>query len=124
MSDSYQAIYDAVRSRISGGNIADTVRCVAFEAFDISHIKAILQQEFVSAAFEMQRPCVLFKPTIQSDGDMWTALLGPNPQIGVFATGATPAEAMSNWDREFWKGKTPAVARQERIDNGQFGVGA
>lgn len=124
MSDSYQAIYDAVRSRISGGNIAEAVRDVAFQAFDISHMKAYLQQEFCSAAYEMQRPCAVFKPTIQSDGDMWTVLLGDDPQTGVFATGATPAEAMSNWDQEFWKGKPPEVARQERIDNSQFGVGA
>ena len=36
MADSYQAIYDAVRSRIFGGNIGEVVREVAFRAFDIS----------------------------------------------------------------------------------------
>ncbi|MCC8949320.1 hypothetical protein H8A97_30515 [Bradyrhizobium sp. Arg62] len=109
MSD-YQAIYDAVRSRISGGNIGEAVRDIALQAFDISHMKVVLQQEFCIAAQEMQRPCVLFKPTIQADGDMWTVLLGPDPQVGIFATGATPAEAMAAFDQEFYKGKPQASA--------------
>lgn len=114
MSDSYQAIYDAVRSRISGGDIGQAVRDVAFQQFDISHQLAILQQEFMIAAGEMGRPCVVFKPTIQADGDAWTVLLGPDPQVGIFATGATPAEAMMNWDQEFYKGKTPDAIRLGR----------
>jgi hypothetical protein len=105
MSDSYQAIYDAVRSRISGGNVGEIVADACRNAFDISHMKAMLQQDFSIAASEMARPCVLFRPIIQADGDMWTVLLGPDPQVGIFATGATPAEAMTNFDQEFYKGK-------------------
>ena len=41
MSDSYQAIYDAVRSRISGGNISDAVDRAAREAFDMGNTRAI-----------------------------------------------------------------------------------
>jgi hypothetical protein len=134
MSDSYQAIYDAVRSRISGGNVGEIVADACRSAFDISHLKYHLQEDFSIAAREMARPCVLFKPTIQADGNMWTVLLGPDPMIGVFATGATPAEAMANWDQEFWKGLTQVAAAEQRIAaeeareaalaNGQFGVGA
>lgn len=108
MSD-YQAVYDAVRSRISGGDIGSAIRDVAFQQFDISQMMAILQQDFSIAAQEMARPCVLFKPIIQADGDMWTVLLGPDPQIGVFATGTTPHEAMLNFDQEFYKAKPKAV---------------
>src|SRR5260370_41170680 len=102
MSD-YQAIYDAVRSRISGGNVGEFVAEACRQAFDISYMTSALQQDFSIAAQEMARPCILFKPIIQADGDMWTVLLGPDPQIGVFATGATPAEAMTNCDEEFHK---------------------
>lgn len=124
MNDSYQAVYDAVRSRISNANVGDAVAEACRNAFDISHARAILQEQFCATALEMARPSVVFKPTIQADGDIWTVLLGPDPQIGVFATGTTPAEAMANFDQEFWKAKPPKIARQERIDNSQFGVGA
>jgi len=109
MSD-YQAIYDAVRSRISGGNVGEIVAEACRNAFDISHMKAMLQQDFSIAAQEMARPCVLFKPVVQADGDMWTVLLGLDPQSGVFATGATPYEAMLNFDQEFYKGRPQAVS--------------
>lgn len=108
MSDSYQAIYDAIRSRISGGNVGEIVADACRNAFDISHTVAMLQADFCAAAYEMGRPSVVFKPVIQADGDMWTVLLGPDPQIGMFATGATPAEAMANFDKEFWKGRPPS----------------
>lgn len=122
--DSYQPIYDAVRSRISGGDIGSAVRDVASQAFDISHMKAILQQDFCIAAQEMARPAAIFKPTIFADGDQWCALLGADIASGVAGFGSTPAEAMTAFDMAFWKEKTPDVLRQERIDNSQFGVGA
>lgn len=124
MSDSYQAIYDAVRSRISNGNIGEVVAEAARQAFDISWMKAQLQQDFSIAAAEMARPSVLYKPTLSIDGDMWCALLGENFVEGLAAFGATPAEAMSAFDQAFWKEKTPAAKKQEASDNGQFGVGA
>jgi hypothetical protein len=111
VSDSYQAIYDAVRSRISGGNVGEIVAGACREAFDISHMRAILQQDFCIAAQEMARPSVLFKPTLGADGDMWCALLGDNLQEGVAGFGATPAEAMTAFDHAFWNEKTPAAIR-------------
>lgn len=104
MSDSYQAIYDAVRSRISGGNVGEIVADACRNAFDISHMKAILQQDFSVAAQEMARPCVLFKPELKFDRDVWEVTLGD-----IYATGATPAEAMSSFDQVFYKGKPKAV---------------
>ncbi len=127
--DGYQPIYDAVRSRISGGDIGSAIRDVAFQQLDISHMKAMLQQDFSIAAQEMARPSVLFKPTLSADGDMWCALLGENLQEGVAGFGETPCEAMLNFDQAFYKERTPTAirleaARQECADNGQFGVGA
>lgn len=98
MSDSYQAIYDAVRSRISGGNISDVAREVLADAFDFSHARAIIQQEFCIAASELTRPSVLYRPTLSVDGDQWFALYGADIQSGVAGFGSTPAEAMSAFD--------------------------
>lgn len=127
--DSYQPIYDAVRSRISGGNVGDVVAEACRQAFDISHTRAILQEQFYATAMEMARPSVLFKPTLGADGDMWCALLGENLQEGVAGFGKTPAEAMLAFDTAFYKERTPAAIRLESmrkhlVENGQFGVGA
>lgn len=103
MSDSYQAIYDAVRSKISGGNVGDIVANACRNSFDISHQMAIIQQEFVIAAGEMQRPCVLFKPSLFPDGDRWCVLLGKDLQEGLSAFGKTPAEAMQEFDQAYYK---------------------
>jgi len=54
--DSYQAIYDAVRSRITGGNIGEVVADAARQAFDISMSKEILVQEIACTANE-HRDC-------------------------------------------------------------------
>lgn len=127
--DSYQPIYDAVRSRISGGNVGEIVAEACRNAFDISHMKAMLQQDFSVAAQEMARPSVLFKPTLSIDGDKWCALLGDDLVSGLAAFGKTPADAMAAFDVVFYKQPTPAAVlleeqREERIANGQFGVGA
>lgn len=101
MSD-YQAIYDAVRSRISGGNIGEAVSDVARNAFDISWQMDAIKTEFTAAAQEMQRPSVLFKPTLIQDGAAWLAILGDLP-TGVVGVGETPAAAMADFDAVWLK---------------------
>ena len=106
-----QEIYDAVRSKISGGNIADAVESVARDAFGyVSHQAQMVGQEWSTAAQEQQRPCVLFRPKIMQDGNAWIALLGEDLAIGVVGCGNTPAEAMADFDRVFWGKKTNAEA--------------
>lgn len=112
--DSYQPIYDAVRSRISGGNVSDAVAEACRQAFDISHTRAILQEQFCATAMEMARPSVLFKPTLMADGDMWIVLLGEDLQSGVSGHGKTPCEAMISFDQAFYKQQTPAAIRLAR----------
>ena len=71
------------------------------------------QQAFYSfklAAYEHQRPCVLFKPTLSADGTMWMALLGPDLAIGVAGFGETPAKAMYAFDVAFLTQLTPDAA--------------
>jgi hypothetical protein len=117
MSDSYQAIFDAVRSRISGGNMADAVERVAREAFDLGMLRLCIQQDFSCAAAEMQRPSVLYRPTLSADGTSWHALYGANIQEGVSGFGDTAAAAMDDFDRQWRKEKTPAqcVSERERV---------
>lgn len=95
--DSYQAIYDAVRSRISNGDIGEAVRSAAH--IDASHAIAMIQQEFCIAAGEMQRPSVLYRPSLYIDGAHWCALYGEDIQSAVAAFGASPAEAMIEFDK-------------------------
>ena len=114
MGDSYQAIYDAVRSRISNGDIGYVAESVMRDAFDIGHQKAILQQEIFAVSHEMQRPSVIYRPAIFADGDHWCVLLGEDLAVGVSGFGKTPAEAMAAFDTAFWKANTPAAVMAAR----------
>ena len=100
--DNYQAVYDAVRSRIgnldAGVLIDRIVRC-----FDFSHqISAMFQ----SIEYESVRPCVLMRPKLSVDGNQWCALYDDNLQDGVAGFGDSPNEAMINFDR-MWHEKLP-----------------
>lgn len=106
MSDSYQAIYDAVRSKINGGNVGDAVREAAERAFDFSHSRAMITDQFMTVAYEMQRPFVLLKPKVYQDGDHWCALYGENFQTGVCGFGKSPALASYDFDKN-WNEATP-----------------
>lgn len=135
MTDSYQAIYDAVRSRISGGNISDVIRDQSRQAFDISHLVQQIQAEVYAVAYELRRPSVVFRPDISADGSKWSMLLGPNIQSGVVGFGDTPEEAARDFDQNWWKSYTPEARRilrnieeeakrDEARIGGQFGHGA
>jgi hypothetical protein len=110
MSDTYQAVYDAVRSRISGCDVGQILRDAANSGLDASHAIAMVRNDFQSAAWEMQRPAVLFRPEVFPDGDKWCALYGKNLQAGVAGFGDTPAEAMIDFDAN-WNKQKLAVAK-------------
>lgn len=97
MSDSYQAIFDAVRSRISGGDVGAAVREAAERAFDISFVRAQLQQDFSIAAAEMARPSVVYRADLRHIGGHWFAAFGD-----LRGAGATPDEAMRNFDTNWY----------------------
>ncbi len=98
MSDSYQPIYDAVRSKLGGCDMGDAIQSAIGNA-NISHYFQQALQSFQQAAWEYERPSVVFKPTLSQDGDSWIALLGENIQEGVVGCGSTPAKAMYDFDR-------------------------
>jgi hypothetical protein len=104
----YQAVYDAVRSRISPCDASSVLSEAARQAFDISYAREIVQQEMCIAASQAARPSVLYRPTLSADGDRWCALLGDDLQTGVAGFGETPAAAMAAFDQAFFKERTPA----------------
>ncbi len=97
MSDSYQAIYDAVRSRISGGDINAAVENVIRDV-NISYYAEQASCAVERAAAEYERPSAVFRPTLTQDGDTWIALYGPDLAVGVVGRGRTPAAAMIAFD--------------------------
>lgn len=114
-----QEIYDAVRSKIHGGDVGSAVDRAIRDCFDISFAVDIVKQEYINAAFEQQRPSVLFKPALMVDGDQWCALLGDNLQEGVAGFGDTPAKAMWAFDEAFNKGQTPRAIQAARATGAQ-----
>ena len=64
----------------------------------ICHAADMAKVAWQEAAWEYQRPSVVFKPTLAKDGDMWCALFGDNLQEGVAGFGETPAKAMYAFD--------------------------
>ena len=114
MSDSYQAIYDAVRSRIHGADVGQAVESAMREAFGMaSHHMQCIVEEWCRASHEHQRPSAVYKPSISIDGDQWCALYGDNLQDGVAGFGDSPADAMDDFDRN-WMTKLEAVKKPSR----------
>lgn len=115
MSDSYQAIYDAVRSRVSPCDVSSVLAEAARQAFDISFASEAVKQELCFAASEAARPSVLFRPELSVDGNAYCALYGPDLVQGCAGFGDTPAAAMADFDKNWASMKAPTIlVRQER----------
>lgn len=102
MSDTYQAVFDAVRSKIGNGDIGSAVEMAIRDA-NISHHAAMAANAIQCAAAEYERPSILLRPKLSIDGDRWCALYGENLHDGVTGFGNSPAAAMFAFDREFNK---------------------
>lgn len=98
--DSYQAIYDAVRSKIHGGDIDQAVQSAISDS-GISHYAQMVGAAYEEVAAEQMRPCVLFRPKIYIDGDQWCALYGDNLQEGIAGFGRSPSDAMHDFDKSY-----------------------
>lgn len=92
MSD-YQAVYDAVSNNFSGA----------------SYLWQHAQQEIYCVSHEMQRPSVLYRPSIYMDGNKWCALYGDDLVNGVAGFGDTPALAMEDFDKNWREQRTPSA---------------
>jgi hypothetical protein len=107
MSDNYQAVYDAVRSRFNGCDTSQAVESAISNAFSNMYVIPEVVRGCISeVAIEMMRPFFLLKPKMFPDGNMWCALYGENLQEGVAAFGETPAKASVQFDIE-WLNQKP-----------------
>ena len=48
---------------------------------------------------EYARPCMVLRPSLSIDGNMWCALHGENLQDGVAGFETSPAEAYADFDQ-------------------------
>jgi hypothetical protein len=104
VSDTYQAIYDAVRSRIHGGDIGNVAESALREAFgNADHIIRCAMQDVAVSFAEHARPSAVYRPSIGRDGNKWCALYGPNLMEGVCGFGDSPEEAMADFDANWAK---------------------
>lgn len=112
MSDNYQAVYDAVRSRLGNCDVGHAVEQAMRDA-NLSHYvemaAASITQNASDAMLDYQRPSVLYRPTISIDGNQWCALYGENLQDGVAGFGDSPALAMEDFDAN-WVACLPTKA--------------
>ncbi|HBC9089468.1 TPA: hypothetical protein KE767_004481 [Citrobacter koseri] len=112
MSDTYQAVYDAVRSRISNADVGSAIESAMRDA-QISFYFDRMACVFDEYASEQARPCVVFKPTLSQDGNAWLAVLGDIP-TGVVGCGDSPAEAMYDFDKKWFKKENENHAPDEQ----------
>jgi hypothetical protein len=109
MSDSYSAIYDAVRSRISNGDIGAAVADVISNS-GISHAAEMAKYAIQEAAGGFMRPSVMFRPTLSVDGNQYCALYGENLHEGCAGFGDTADLAMWDFDKNWREQKAPRAA--------------
>lgn len=107
MSD-YQAVYDAVRSRIGGVDIGSAIES-AMRNENIGHHALMAGNAIQQAAAAHEAPSAVFRPALTIDGKQWCALYGDNLQDGVAGFGTSPALAMADFDKN-WYASLPASA--------------
>ena len=101
--DNDQAIYNAVCSRISNGNVGEVVADVARQCLDTSSLQQQIQSEAYQVSASLQRPSVLYRPALSMDGNRYCALYGENIQEGCAGFGPSPELAMMDFDRNWSK---------------------
>jgi hypothetical protein len=117
MSDNYQAVYDAVRSRFGHVDVARAIQDGM--SMDASFAIESVRNEFLIAAGQMTKPSVLYRPSLTLDGTMWCALYGEDLMNGVAGFGETPAEAMDAFDKAWATERTPAAIRAASDTRGE-----
>jgi hypothetical protein len=106
--DSYQAIYDAVRSRLGNTDVGSAVSdAINQHAQGLSWAIDAIKHEWCLAAAHQQRPSILLRPSISIDGNMWCVLYGENLQDGVAGFGESPALAMEDFDNQWYRKLSP-----------------
>lgn len=76
----------------------------------IAHSAGMVQAAMTEAAGMHGCPSAVFKPRLSIDGNQWCALYGENLQDGVAGFGDSPANAMWDFDRNWYKKPPKATA--------------
>ncbi len=80
---------------------------------DFSFVAPRLLEAIYMVSNEWVRPSLLFRPRLFLDGDQYCALHGDDLMNGCAGFGNTPAEAMTDFDKN-WLGQTaPKVAKDK-----------
>ena len=74
----------------------------------ICHAASMAGENVRIVVAEYARPCVVWKPKLYVEGNQWCALLGDNLQDGVSGFGDSPADAMWDFDKQ-WFAKLPTI---------------
>lgn len=104
--DSYQAVFDAVRSRIGNVDIGRAVESAMGEAnfsYNVERACDSVVSECVAAIEAYKAPSAIYRPALYIDGDKWCALYGANIHDGVAGFGDSPAEAMADFNAAWTK---------------------
>ena len=119
--ETYQAIYDAVRSRITNGDVGNAVESAVRDAGISRYVERAAAEvaEYASRVSDAHcRPSAVYRPILKIDGDQWCALYGDNLQDGVAGFGDTPSAAMRAFDKE-WESSSAkdqyALVKQSRV---------
>lgn len=70
-------------------------------ADQVAHFAEMAKEAIRYAAAEYERPSAVFRPRLSIDGNQWCALYGENLQDGVAGFGASPADALWDFDRNW-----------------------
>ena len=113
MTDTHQAIYHAVRSRLSNCDVGAAVESAILSA-GLAHYADRAAMAVEIATYEYTRPSAVYRPSLFIDGNMWCALYGDNLQDGVAGFGDTPSKAMIAFDSAWLNAKTPIAKKEKR----------
>lgn len=116
--DTYQPIYDAVRSRLSNGDIGQAVEAVLRDANLAHYVECaatLIGYEATKAAEAYAAPSAIYRPALTIDGNQWCALYGANPQEGVAGFGDTPAKACADFDLQWLSAKADPTGQSAAL---------
>lgn len=68
----------------------------------IIHAAEMVKVTIQAAVTSYERPHVMYRPAIYIDGNQWCALYGEDIQSGVSGFGDSPAEAMHDFDKNWY----------------------
>lgn len=102
--ETYQPIYDAVRSRLTGCNLEQVIK-EAIPTLDTWSIVQAFQTAASDVSAFLTRPSIALRVIPIPDGNQWIALYGTNLQEGIAGCGDTAEKAMLDFDRAWYNDK-------------------